>query len=127
MKDKPLQYPAARREDVVDHLHGVDVPDPYRWLEEIDSPETRAWIEAQNELSFGYLGRIPARERLRQRLTELWDYERFGVPFKRGGRYFFTRNDGLQNQDVLYWTGPSTESRRCCSIRTGCRPTARWR
>ena len=103
MKNLSPRYPAARRDQVVDLLHGVEVPDPYRWLEEIDSPETRAWVEAQNELTFGYLGGIPARERLRQRLTELWDYERFGVPFKRGGRYFFTRNDGLQNQDLLYW------------------------
>lgn len=105
MNNEPLHYPSARREGIVDHLHGVDVPDPYRWLEEIDSPETRAWIEAQNELTSRFLDRIPVRERLRQRLTELWDYERFGVPFKRGGRYFFTRNDGLQNQDVLYWMG----------------------
>ena len=95
-------YPETRTVDQVDDYHGTPVADPYRWLEDPDSPETRTWIEAQNRLTFGFLGRIPEREGLRQRLTELWDYARAWAPVKRGGRYFQLRNSGLQNQDVLY-------------------------
>ncbi len=95
-------YPPARRADQVDVFHGVTVADPYRWLEDSDSPETRAWIDAQNRLSSTYLEAAPGREALRRRLTELWDYERYTPPVVRAGRYFFTRNDGLQNQAVLY-------------------------
>jgi len=87
----------------VDVIHGVRVADPYRWLEDIDSDETRAWIEAQNDLTFTYLNSIPLKEKIRRRMEELWNYEKFDVPVKYGGRYFFTRNDGLQNQSVLYW------------------------
>ena len=101
----PYRYPESRKTDHIDVIHGVKVPDPYRWLEEIDSEETRAWIDAQNELTFGYLGNIGARERIRRRMTELWDYEKFDVPHKEGGVYLFTRNDGLQNQSVLYCMG----------------------
>lgn len=97
-----LTYPEARRGDVVDDYHGVKVPDPYRWLEDADSAQTREWIEAQNELSFGYLERLPTRAEIKERLTQLWNYERVGLPIKRGNRYFYTRNDGLQNQAVLY-------------------------
>lgn len=100
--ERQLTYPASPHLDGNDVLHGVRVPDPYCWLEDLDSEPTRAWVLAQNQLTFSYLSQIPARERILQRLTELWDYERYGVPFKRGGRYFFTRNDGLQNQSVLY-------------------------
>ena len=96
-------YPSTPREEIVDLLHGVPVPDPYRWLEEVDSPTTRAWIEAQNSYASEYLNEIEARDRIAGRLTELWNYEKYGVPFKRGDRYFFTCNDGLQNQSVLYW------------------------
>ena len=99
----PIKYPAARRSDQVDDYHGTKVPDPYRWLEDPDSPETRAWIEAENKLTFSVLETIPQREAIRRRLTELWNYEKYGVPEARGGRYFYTRNDGLQNQSVLYW------------------------
>ncbi|WP_395845904.1 prolyl oligopeptidase family protein [Cystobacter fuscus] len=99
---KGLSYPAARKDDVVDDYHGTKVADPYRWLENPDSPESRQWIEAQNQLTFGYLEKIPLRSRLKQRMTELWDYERFSVPWKQGSRYFFFRNDGLQSQSVLY-------------------------
>ncbi len=81
----PYKYPDSRKTDHVDIIHGVNVPDPYRWLEEIDSDETRAWIEAQNELTFSYLGEIGARERIRRRMTELWDNEKLGVPHKEGG------------------------------------------
>lgn len=98
----PIEYPPARRGDTVDVLHGQAVPDPYRWLEDPNSAETRAWIEAQNKLAFGYLAAIPERDRIAARLTEAWNFERFGMPFKEGGRYFYTRNSGLQRQSVLY-------------------------
>jgi prolyl oligopeptidase len=97
-----ITYPPARKSDVVDDYHGTKVADPYRWLEDVDSPETRAWVEAENRVTFAYLEQIPERERIRRRLTELWDYPKYGAPFKKGGRYFFFRNSGLQNQSVLY-------------------------
>ena len=97
-----LQYPAARKSDVVDDYHGTRVPDPYRWLEDPDSPESRAWIEAQNRLTAAYLAEIPARATIRERLTKLWNYPKYGAPFRKAGRYFFLKNDGLQNQSVLY-------------------------
>lgn len=97
-----FHYPKARKSDQVDNYHGTKVADPYRWLENPDSPESREWIEAENKLTFGYLDKIPQRDEIKNRLTELWNYERFGIPFKEGGRYFLTRNNGLQNQSVLY-------------------------
>ena len=100
--DTPLVYPETQRVDQVDDYHGTKVADPYRWLEDPDSEEARAWIAAQNDLTFRYLEEIPARERIRRRLTELWDFEKYGTPFRRGGRYFLFKNDGLQNQSVLY-------------------------
>jgi prolyl oligopeptidase len=99
---KPNNYPPARKSDQVDDYHGVKVADPYRWLEELDSEETRNWVEAENKLSFGYLAAIPERNTLKERLTKLWNYEKYGIPFKEGNRYFYTRNSGLQNQAVLY-------------------------
>ena len=100
--DRPLVYPQAHKVDQVDSYHGVEVADPYRWLEDPDSAETREWVEAQNKLTFGYLEKTPARSKIRERLTELWNYEKYGTPFKRGGRYFYSKNDGLQNQYVIY-------------------------
>src|SRR2546426_4177152 len=97
-----LQYPAARKSDVVDDYHGTRVPDPYRWLEDPDSPESRAWIEAQNRLTAAYVAEIPARRAIRERLTKLWNYPKYGTPFRKARRYFFFKNDGLQNQSVLY-------------------------
>ena len=97
-----LVYPQAQKVDQVDDYHGVKVADPYRWLEDPDSPESRAWIEAENKVTFAYLEQIPARQRIRDRLTKLWNYEKYGTPFKRGQRYFYSKNDGLQNQAVLY-------------------------
>ncbi len=86
----------------VDTLHGTAVPDPYRWLENVDARETAAWVEAENCVTFNYLGAIPERDSIRARLTTLWNYERYGLPAKRGGLYVWSRNDGLQNQSVIY-------------------------
>lgn len=107
MEREPLEmarfpYPQTPTVDQVDDYHGTPVADPYRWLEDVDSPQTKAWVEAQNALTYSFLEKIPERERIRQRLTELWDYPKAQVPLKRGGRYFQLRNSGLQNQDVLY-------------------------
>ena len=99
---KTNNYPVARKGDQVDDYHGVKVADPYRWLEDLDSEETRKWVEEQNKLTFGYLAEIPARTTIKERLTKLWNFEKYGVPFKEGNRYFYTRNSGLQNQSVLY-------------------------
>ena len=98
----PLPYPPTRTVDQVDDYHGTLVADPYRWLEDPDSDETRAWVRAQNALTDGFLHRVPARERLRRRLTALWDFPRAQAPARHGDRYFQLRNSGLQNQDVLY-------------------------
>jgi prolyl oligopeptidase len=98
----PLRYPTAHRADVVEELHGERVADPYRWLEDPDSEETRAWIEAEQRLTKELLGSIGARAAIRSRLEELWSFERFGIPVKEGGRYFYFHNRGLQNQPVLY-------------------------
>lgn len=97
-----LQYPDAKKVDQVDDYHGTKVADPYRWLEDPDAADSRKWIEAQNKVTFSYLESIPQREELKNRLTELWNYERYSAPFKRGGKYFYSKNDGLQNQSVLY-------------------------
>lgn len=99
---KTNSYPAARKSDQVDDYHGVKVADPYRWLEDLDSAETRAWVEAENKLSFGFLESIPERAKIKERLTQVWNYEKYGIPFKEGNRYFYNRNTGLQNQSVLY-------------------------
>src|SRR5207302_261750 len=97
-----IRYPPAPKSDVVDDYHGTKVPDPYRGLEDPDAPATRAWIEAENRLTEAYLAGIPARERIRERLRRLWDYPKYGAPFHKAGRYFYFKNDGLQNQSVLY-------------------------
>jgi prolyl oligopeptidase len=97
-----LRYPSAERGTQVDQYGAVKVPDPYRWFEQLDSAQTKSWITAENQLSQPYLESIPARAWIKQRLTQLWNYERFSVPVKEGGRYFWLRNDGLQNQSVLF-------------------------
>src|SRR5689334_14791619 len=81
-EDKPLTYPPTRKVDHVDEYHGVKVPDPFRWLEDADSPETAEWMKAQNEVTFKYLRSLPRREELKNRLTQLWNHPRYGVPFK---------------------------------------------
>lgn len=100
--DLSLVYPQAAKVEQVDDYHGTMVADPYRWLEDPDSEATKAWVEAENQVSFAYLEAISARERIKERLTQLWDYEKYGVPFKKGARYFYFKNDGLQNQSVFY-------------------------
>ncbi len=95
-------YPNTAKVDCVDVYHGVSVADPYRWLEDADSPQTAAWVEAQNAVTFDFLNTIPARETIKNRLTQIWNYERYGVPFRHGNRYFLGKNTGLQNQSVLY-------------------------
>ena len=97
-----LKYPVTAKATQVDVYHGVAVADPYRWLEDDNSPQTKAWVEAENKVTFAWLESIPQRPTIKARLTKLWNYERYGVPFKQGGRYFISRNDGLQNQSVLY-------------------------
>ena len=98
---KPV-YPETAKADTVDVYFGTEVSDPYRWLENDTSAATAAWVEAQNKVTFGYLGRIPFRKKLQERLTALTDYEKLSIPFKKHGKYYFYRNDGLQNQSVLY-------------------------
>ena len=97
-----LIYPHTKQEAQSDNYHGVEVTDPYRWLEDPDGESTKAWVQAQNEVTNSYLATISARDKIQQRLTQLWDYEKYSSPFKRGQRYFYFKNDGLQNQSVLY-------------------------
>jgi prolyl oligopeptidase len=99
---EPLAYPVTKKVDQADNYHGTTIADPYRWLEDANSAETQAWVEAENKVTQAYLAQIPQRDAIRQRLTRLWNYERYSVPYKEGGRYFYSRNDGLQNQSVLY-------------------------
>lgn len=105
-----MSYPVAKKVPVADDYHGVKISDPYRWLEDTNSSETAAWVEAENKVTQAYLSQIPEREKIRARLTQLYDFERYpaqaleqyGGAFKAGGKYFLFRNNGLQNQDVLY-------------------------
>jgi len=100
-----IDYPKSPTGTQVDNYHGTPIADPYRWLEDVDAPETLEWIKNQNEVTFKYLAQIPARDRLRKRLTELWDYPRAMTIHHRGQRYFQFRNSGLQNQDAMYVMG----------------------
>ena len=97
-----LQYPETRTVDHVDTYHGTKVPDPYRWLEDDTSAETAKWVEAQNKIAFGYLEQIPFRKQLFARMQKLYDYAKYSSPSRKGDYYFFSKNDGLQNQSVLY-------------------------
>jgi prolyl oligopeptidase len=106
-----LRYPEARRDGVVDDYFGTKVADPYRWLEEADSPATRAWIQAENDLTAAYLKRIPGRDRLRERLTRLWNFPKMTVPVREAGRLFFRRNAGLQRQSAIYEQAPGAPER----------------
>lgn len=108
----PLNYPVTKKVDTTDTYFGVDVPDPYRWLEDDQSEETKAWVKAENKVTFGYLDSIPYRNQLKERLSAIWNYEKVGAPFKEGPYTYFYKNDGLQNQFVVYryktGEGPST-------------------
>lgn len=97
-----FQYPVTKKVDTVDNYHGTTVPDPYRWLEDDNSEETKAWVKSQNAVTQNYLSNIPYRDKVHKRLEELWNYTRYSAPFKEGDYYYFTKNDGLQNQSVWY-------------------------
>lgn len=107
-----FNYPNAKKVDQTDVYHGVTVADPYRWLEDVDSDETKAWVEAENKVTNDYLATIPQREQIKKRLTELWNYEKYSAPFKAGKHYFYYKNDGLQNQSVLYIADSVTDAGR---------------
>jgi prolyl oligopeptidase len=107
-----LTYPTAARGDVSSDYHSVKVPDPYRWMEDIDSPATRTWVEAEDKLSRDYLAALPGRAAIAARLKEIWNYERWGAPARHGHYWFYTHNDGLQNQAVIFvTTDPGTPGR----------------
>ena len=97
-----LSYPAARKVDTVDQYFGTSIADPYRWLEDDNSAETKEWVQEENKVTADYLSKIPYRQQVRQRLEDLWNYARYGAPFKRGDYYYYTKNNGLQNQSVWY-------------------------
>ena len=97
-----LTYPETKKADVADDYFGTKVPDPYRWFEDLNSEDVKAWVEAENEVTFSYLEQIPFREKIRQRLTELYDYPKYSSPYRVGDHYFFYKNEGLQNQSVIY-------------------------
>ncbi|MEP2057419.1 MAG: S9 family peptidase, partial [Maribacter litoralis] len=103
-KPEPItvNYPVTAKVDTVDNYFGTKVKDPYRWLENDRSPETEAWVKVQNKTTFGYLEKIPFRNDLKNRLEKLWNYEKLGSPFKKGDYTYFYKNDGLQNQYVVY-------------------------
>jgi prolyl oligopeptidase len=98
-----LKYPTSRKTDQKDNYHGTEVSDPYRWLEVDTAEEVKAWVEAQNKVTFDYLSKIPYRDKLKNRLSEVFNYERFSAPSRAGEYYFFSKNDGLQNQSVIYY------------------------
>lgn len=98
----PDPYPLTKKGDVVDDYFGTAVTDPYRWLEDDNSEETAEWVTAENKVTFAYLDKIPFRAKIKQRLEKIWDYPKFGTPFKKGGHYYFFKNDGMQNQYVMY-------------------------
>src|SRR3954468_23996892 len=101
---KKLSYPETKKVDVVDDYHGTKVADPYRWLEDDvrKNRDVAAWVEAENKVTFGFLESIPEREPIKKRITDIFNFEKISAPSKHGGRYFFSKNDGLQNQNVFY-------------------------
>jgi prolyl oligopeptidase len=102
VQSQKLQYPPTKKGDVVDDYHGTKVPDPYRWMEDLDSKEVAEWIKVQNELTFGYLARLPMREHFRKRISELWDYPKTTIPVLEAGKLFYRQNSGLQRQSPIY-------------------------
>ncbi|HLP33035.1 MAG TPA: S9 family peptidase, partial [Bacteroidia bacterium] len=97
-----LNYPYSIKSDHKDNYFGTEVADPYHWLENENSDTTAQWVDKQNEITFAYLDKIPFRKQIKDRLTQLWNYPKFGAPFKSGNKYFMYRNNGLQNQSILF-------------------------
>ena len=93
-----VSYPETQKGDVVEDYFGTKVPDPYRWMEDLDSKPVADWIAAENKVTFDYLAKLPMREHFKQRITELWDYPKVSIPVREGGRYFYSKNSGLQRQ-----------------------------
>ncbi len=100
--DNKLNYPVTKKDNVIDTIFGTPVADPYRWLEDDKSEETAAWVKEQNLLTFGYLEKIPYREEIKQRLSAMWNFEKYTAPSREGDYTYFSKNDGLQNQYVIY-------------------------
>ena len=100
--DMAVTYPTTKKVDTVDTYFGTEVPDPYRWLEDDRSPETEAWVKSENEATYGYLNKIPFKEEIKKKLENIWNYEKIGAPFKEGDYTYFYKNNGLQNQYVIY-------------------------
>ena len=98
-----LTYPETKKVDQVDDYFGTKVADPYRWLEDDNAEDVKAWVTQQNEVTFNYLDQIPFRDKLKDRITELYNYPKYSSPFRAGDYYFFYKNDGLQNQYVIYY------------------------
>ena len=107
-----IEYPQTKKVEQTDDYHGTKVSDPYRWLEDDNSSETKAWVQAENKVTFDYLNQIPERAKIKARLTELWNYEKYTAPTKAGKYYFYSKNDGLQNQSVLYVADSTTDKGR---------------
>jgi prolyl oligopeptidase len=101
-KFSKINYPVTKKTDIVESYHGINVSDPYRWLEDDNSAETKAWVKEQNEITFNYLNKIPFRPQVRQRLEQMWNYPKYSAPIKEGEYYYFYKNDGLQNQAIIY-------------------------
>ena len=100
--NQKIKYPVAHKDNVVDDYFGHKVNDPYRWLEDDNSAETADWVKAENKVTNTFLSKIPYRDSIRKELTNLWNYPKYSAPFRRAGKYFYYKNDGLQNQSVLY-------------------------
>ena len=118
--EKRIDYPETKKVDTVDVYFGTEVQDPYRWMEDQDAEEVGEWVKAQQDIAQNYFTDIPFRDDVEARMTRLWNYPKYQVPFREGDRYFFFKNDGLQNQSV--WK----QSRNYCSIRTLFRMMAPW-
>ena len=99
-QEPPLIYPQTQKVEQTDNYFGTVVSDPYRWLENDTAPETAEWVKAQNAVTFSYLEQIPFRNKLKDRIGKLWNYERYSAPFKKSDSYFFYKNDGMQNEHL---------------------------
>ncbi len=97
-----LKYPDTKKETIVDDYNGVKVEDPYRWLEDDNSEQTKAWVQEENKVTFDYLSKIPYRDKIKKRIEEMWNYPKYGAPFQKEDHYYFQKNDGLQNQSVWF-------------------------